>query len=204
MIKSMNLTPRMGWRTRLGGLNRTSQVEIKRSIEEAGKRYERLAHDDKAMGTGTRRRVLKTISVNARSLCSDLAKLDAVSREDFANRFGDEELEKLMGHLARLETHANELFDSAQPSGPQRDLATERWIADLRYIYERRLNFRATVWGGVANPGPFFQFLEDNRPRGSRQPRLEQSHVRRVLKRKPSAGDTERRERERGENRMRG
>lgn len=177
------MTPRLSWRARLGGLNRTSQLEIKRSIEEAGKRYERLAHDDKAMGTGARRRVLKSISTGARSLCSDLAQLDAISREDFARRLGDEELEKLGGYLARLETHANELFNSAQSSGPQRDLPTERWIADLRHLYERRLGLRAAVWGG-AKPGPFFQFLDDNRPSGSRQPKLEQSYVRRVLNRK--------------------
>jgi hypothetical protein len=157
---------------------------------KAATRYDRYAANKGEWSNYARRRHrLEQIEEHAGLLVSELSDLDGLSRDDLATRVDPDRLDILVGSLITLFKEAERLADEVQRIGRRRDLAEERWIAEVADIYENAFGRPASVWGSGAGPvtrrGKFYHLLEVSRPASfPRHGKLSAKQIDRVLKRR--------------------
>jgi hypothetical protein len=148
-----------------------SNIEaINRALIDASERYGRYAATrSKWKSYRVRRKLLDTILNRAEQLHSDLTRLDPITKDELEAIFGDQEVEKLQGHLSRLMVKRSDLIKSLQSTGRPRDLATWIWVSELADIYETNFKRRATISGSGSDErsstrGKFYKLLELSQP----------------------------------------
>jgi hypothetical protein len=142
---------------------------IVRALEEAGRRYERYAAKRSEWNNYAKRLArLKKILTDAEKLQSELTALDPITKDEIGKTLGDEEVEKLQGHLSRLTGKKADLTETIQNDGRPRDLATRIWVLELAEIYKNNFGRKATISGsGDGNSstrGTFFELLKISQP----------------------------------------
>ena len=142
---------------------------ITRSLEEAEKRYNRYAAmRSKWENYRARRELLTQILNEAERLHSDLTGLDPIIKDALEMIFGDQEVEKLQGHLCRLTAKRYELIKPIQITGRPRDLATWIWVSELAEIFEANFRRKAVISGSGSGErstrGKFYKLLELSQP----------------------------------------
>jgi hypothetical protein len=142
---------------------------IVRALEEARRRYERYAAKRAEWNNySTRLARLKKILTDAEKLQSALTALDPITKDEIGKTLGDEEVEKLQGHLSRLMGKKADLTESIQDDGRPRDLATRIWVLELAEIYENNFGRKATISGSgdadSSTRGAFYKLLKISQP----------------------------------------
>jgi hypothetical protein len=148
---------------------RNNTDAIVRALDEAERRYERYAATrGQWENYRARRRSLQGIAGMAKVLHSRLTDLDAISKDELELTFGEEEIEKLQGHLGRLAAKTNDLVKFVQSTGRPRDLATRIWLLEVADIYEKNFGRKPAIHGSATGErsarGKFFRFLELSQP----------------------------------------